>query len=81
MLRPEDVVKQHKKQPFEPYRIHLSDGTTCDVKHPDLLIVGERYVVVGQPRPGKNGGVAHTHDTIALMHIVRLEPLQPAPTS
>jgi len=81
MLRPEDVLKHHKKQPFEPYRIHLSDGTSFDVKHPDLLMVGERFVIVGQPRAGKNGAIAHTHDTVALMHIVRLEPLHAAPAS
>jgi hypothetical protein len=81
MLRPEDVLKQLQKRPFEPFRIHLTDGKTYDVKHPELVITGERFLVVGEPRPGKNGAVAASYDTVTLMHVVRLEPIQLSATN
>jgi hypothetical protein len=75
MLRPDDMLKLLQKRPFEPFRIHLTDGKTYDIKHPELVITGERFLIVGEPRPGKNGAVAASYDTVILMHIVRLEPI------
>jgi hypothetical protein len=75
MLRPDDMLKLLQKRPFEPFRIYLTDSKTYDIKHPELVITGERFLIVGEPRPGKNGAVAASYDTVTLMHIVRLEPI------
>jgi hypothetical protein len=75
MLRPEDIQQQLRKRPFEPFRIHLTDGTTHEVRHPDMVIVGERFIAVGVPRSPQMGSVADRIETAALMHIVRLEPI------
>jgi hypothetical protein len=75
MLRPEEVQAFQRKTPFEPFRVHLSDGTTYDVKHPELIMVGERSVVIGVPRSENGGTVYHRSETVALIHIVRLVPI------
>lgn len=53
-------------QPFEPVRIHLSNGATFDVKSPGAITIGRRTsgVVVGS-------GV----QVIANMHITHVEPI------
>lgn len=53
-------------QPFEPVRLHLSNGATFDVKSPGAITIGRRTsgVVVGS-------GV----QVIANMHITHVEPL------
>ena len=74
MIRPEDVREHLKKQPFEPFRLCLSDGTCYEVAHPDLCLLSRTtlYVGVANPRrPGVAMGVHH----VALVHVVRFEPI------
>ena len=52
--------------PFEPKRLHLSDGKTVDIARPGTIAVGRRTsgVVID--------GLIHT---ITNLHITRVEPL------
>jgi len=75
VLRPDDVFQFLRKRPFEPFRIYLSDGTTYEVRHPDLVMVAERYIVVGLPRSPETGPLIEGFETAALIHIVRLAPI------
>jgi hypothetical protein len=34
----EQLDKVHKYRPFRPFRLHLADGTSVLVKHPELLM-------------------------------------------
>jgi hypothetical protein len=62
----EDVWLAVLTQPFEPLRIHLSNGATFGVKSPGAINIGRRSsgVVVG-------AGV----QAIANMHITHVEPI------
>ena len=51
-MRPEDIREFVRRQPFEPFRITLTDGRTFDVVHPCLVMVGRWTVTVGLLRPG-----------------------------
>ena len=75
MCRPEDVIKILQRRPFEPFRIYLSVGKTYDIRHPELLMAGERFLAIGLPRAGVDGLVIDSLDTVALIHVVRLEPI------
>jgi hypothetical protein len=33
----ERLLTVHHNQPFRPYRIHIADGRSLDVEHPDYL--------------------------------------------
>ena len=73
-MRPEDVREHVNKQPFEPFRIYMSDGATFDVRHPDLCLIGRSAVYVVIPdtrRPWMYDRLAHC----ALIHITRIEPV------
>ena len=38
-----------RRRPFEPFRVYLTDGARYDVSHPDMLMPGQRSLVVGLP--------------------------------
>ena len=71
-MPPEEL--QRHLDPFEPFRICLATGATYDVRHPGLIMVGRRAAIVDfSTHP------LHFYDravTIALPHIVRIEPLE-----
>jgi hypothetical protein len=77
-MPPEELWEQLRKQPFEPFRIYLSDNSAFDVRHPELLMVGRRSAVVGIAPPQQAPPFYDRTTTVALLHIVRLEPIAAA---
>ena len=74
MIRTEDILDLLRKQPFEPFRICMTDGRAYDVTHPELCLPGRNKVHVGVPDPRQKRFVMRV-DQCALVHIVRFEPL------
>ncbi|MBX9580890.1 MAG: hypothetical protein K2X87_11330 [Gemmataceae bacterium] len=73
-MSPLDILANTRKQPFVPFRLVVSDGSTYDIRHPDLCLVAQTTVTVGIPPPagGSPGLVEHLIDAF---HIVKLIPL------
>lgn len=72
-MNPDEVLNFIRRQPFEPFRIHMTDGTVYEVRHPDQCIVTKTAVHVAIPhsaRPYAKGIAAY-----ALLHINRMEPI------
>jgi hypothetical protein len=64
-----------RRQPFQPFRIHLTDGSSFNVWRQEGYLLTTRYMVVGMP--GETGGTDYDRTSIVdLLHIVRLEPLE-----
>ena len=61
-----------------PIRLHVSDGTVYDVRHPEQLMVSAESAVVGLPSTGLPPPAVERYEIVALSHIVRLEPLEAA---
>ena len=81
-MRPEDIREFVRRQPFQPFRITLTDGRTYDVVHPDLAMVGRGNVAVGLPRPGDVDPIYDRLVTMSLLHIMQVEPItSPVPPS
>lgn len=80
MFRSEDIQARLRAKPFHPFRIVASEGLRYDVKHPDLVLVGVRDIMIGFPGP--TNPTAYDRVTrLALVHIVSLEDLPvPAPS-
>lgn len=74
MFRPEDIQARLREKPFRPFRLVASEGLRYDILHPDLILVGNRDLMVGLPRlPHET-----TYDRVvrvALVHVVGLEEL------
>ena len=62
-----------RRKPFIPLRIHMSDGVTYDIFHPDNIIVGHSRVDIG--RGADPQGVVDRVDYCSLEHVVRVEEL------
>ena len=71
-MRSDDVLRLVRRRPFEPFRIHLSDGTVYQIKGPEMAIVERSTVHVGVPLPGQTDTLIEV--VVSLLHITRLEP-------
>jgi hypothetical protein len=74
MFTADDIKARIKIQPFVPLRVLTSAGDQYDVYHPDMIMVGRRYLVVGTASED-NPTVFERTSQIALLHITALEPL------
>ena len=73
-MAPNEILDALHTNPFEPFRMCMTDGKTYDIYHPEMCMVGKRSVILGI--------LAHPTEelferTIKLdpLHILRLEPL------
>ena len=72
-MNAETLRDQIRKQPFEAFRVHLTDGAHYDVRHPEMIAITRRDVAIAiGPRNDE------LPDRLAMcdpLHIVRIEPL------
>lgn len=50
-MKPEELVELLEERPFIPLHLHMSNGRTHEVRHPENAIVGENVVALGVPQP------------------------------
>jgi hypothetical protein len=43
----DDLHDKLHAMPFEHFRLHLTDGSWYDVRHPESVLVGRRTAVIG----------------------------------
>lgn len=82
-MRPEDLRHHLRKQPFQRFRLILTDGRTFEVGHPELALVGRSTVAIALARPGLPEPVSDRLMTIPLVDVLRIEPAgsTPAPST
>lgn len=74
-MRAEDIRDLLKRQPFVPFRIHMTDGKSYDVMHPELVLLTKSYLHIAVSFDPESG-VPDRTDFCALLHIVRVEELR-----
>jgi len=72
-MTPEDIREHLREQPFEPFRVFLSDGSAHEVRHPEMMLVMRRKVIIALPRPGEE--FARRAVYCDPLHITRIEPI------
>lgn len=80
-MRPEGIRAFLRRQPFQPFRITLSDGRNFDVFHPEMAMVGRSTVAIGLPGPNRNDPIHDHLITMSLLHVMQVEPLETMTTS
>jgi hypothetical protein len=76
-MRPEELSGLLRRQPFIAIRIHLSDGMTYDVRHPENVMVLRARINIAVDRDATTGVVGRV-DFVSLLHVVRVEDMAAA---
>jgi hypothetical protein len=45
-VTPPSVLSYVRAEPFRPFRIHMANGKTFDVRHPEMVRVGRTNLIV-----------------------------------
>jgi hypothetical protein len=77
MFRPQDIKERLREKPFRPFRIIADEGLRYDIRHPDLVLVGQHDVVIGHPG-ASDPAIYDRLVRVALVHVVALEEVSPA---
>ncbi|HEV3258248.1 MAG TPA: hypothetical protein VG013_15305 [Gemmataceae bacterium] len=75
MIQPEELLRRLRQRPFQPFRVHLTDGRAYEVRYPDMNIVGTTFVMIGIPEPDEPDPFADHMEMIDLPLIRQIEPL------
>jgi hypothetical protein len=73
-----DPVELYHKlgvKPFQPVRVHLTNGRTYDILHRQLAVVGETYLDIGIPVANQPLPIADDIIRVQLQEIRSVEPL------
>lgn len=73
VMRPDEVRAHLRRQPFQPIRIHISDGAHYDVRHPELALVTRTEVVIALA--SGDDDIPERSAYCDPVHITRIEPL------
>lgn len=76
----DDLLEMVRRRPFVPFVLVTTDGTTYEVRHPEMLMPGRRTVTLGLP----DNPAVPVYDRqviVSLLHVQRLEPLSTAATT
>jgi hypothetical protein len=68
----EDLRKMYEARPFQPFDIHLADGRSISLDHPELL---------GFSKSGRTIAVGGPDDAIEIIHLLLVTSLKPHPTA
>jgi hypothetical protein len=79
-MRPQELTSLLHQRPFTPFRIHMTNGHTYEIHHPEAMVVSRSHAVVGLRRDEESGVVDRT-ELCALLQIVRIEILAPVTSS
>lgn len=71
----EDLIELLEERPFVPLRLHLDDGRSYEIRHPEMAIVSTSLVAIGLPRSGSSR-VAERITHCSLAHVVEAEPIE-----
>lgn len=72
-MRAEQIRAHLRKEPFQPIRVFISDGSFYDVRHPELMFVTRAEVVIAL---GVDGDTIPEESAYCdPVHITRIEPM------
>lgn len=78
-MAPQELAAAVRRRPFVPFRLTLTEGSTYEIRHPELCMVGNRSAVLGLgAAPNDPDSFFERSLTVDLLHIVKLEPLESA---
>ncbi len=71
----EELIELLEERPFQPLRLHLADGRTREIRHPEMALVTESLVAIGVPG-GDESKPAVRMTFCSVPNIVEVEPFE-----
>lgn len=75
-MAPQELWDILHRQPFQPFRVHLRDGRTYDIRFKELAIVMMNAFDIGIPVPGETEPLCDYVVSVLPEDVVQVEPLQ-----
>lgn len=72
----QDLLEMLPIRSFQPFRIHLTDGTVYEIRHPEMMVVGRTKALVFFPPDNMELPAIDRYEAISLLHITRLERVE-----
>jgi hypothetical protein len=79
-MSPGELKAWLKREPFLPVRLHMTDHSTFEVRHPEWIMVGFSTAVVGTRRD-PSSEIYDEPILLKLSQITRVEPLALSPST
>ena len=80
MFSADDIQARLREKPFIPVRLVTSSGQSYDITHPDLVLVGRRFLIIGTAS-NENPTQIEAASRVAVLHVSDLQDLpHAAPT-
>jgi hypothetical protein len=78
-MRPDDIRSLLRHEPFQPFRLVMTDGTDYEIRHPEVVSLSRStlHLVLSSDTPALRG---ERVVIAALLHVIRVEMMK-APTS
>ena len=76
-MRREDILALTRAQPFQPFRVYLTNGETYDIRHPDLILATLGTAHIAAPSPGQPPDDLGSVRIVSLVHVMKIEFIQP----
>jgi hypothetical protein len=70
----DDIQARLRERPFVPVRVVTSSGQSYDITHPDLVLTGRRFLIIGAAS-NDNPTQIETASRVAVMHVVDLQDI------
>ncbi|MGD0896907.1 MAG: hypothetical protein ABR915_03660 [Thermoguttaceae bacterium] len=67
----EKVREYLRRQPFEPFRVYMSDGSSYEIRHPEFAGLSRRELWVAVPRADEE--IPRRGVVCDLLHLTRIE--------
>lgn len=78
MVAPRELLRRIQAEPFEPFRVRLTDGTEIDVPFPRMLVGPEKaLIVIKWKRSARGSPLAVDWRTVPLAMIDQIEDRRP----
>jgi hypothetical protein len=74
-MNAQDVLQIVNASPFIPFRIHLTDGSNFEIRHPEMIKVDRHRATVFYHKDDMPKKIVLRSEFIGLPHINRIEPL------
>ena len=73
-MNPQTLRDHLQRQPFEPFRVILSNGESFEIRHPEMAMILQNNLLVGFQFSQE--GFPERYQVLSLLHVAHLEPIQ-----